>query len=249
LKKLRNGSLVDSTDTEGLFTRYDQDRDGVITIEEATNMFMDMMGETEGTPAADTQAQIMTYFKQADVNGDGVLSPAEWQNFCSTVNGLATVLGAGVSQNEGETTPRKMRTAVSPRPEHPDEEVLSISNEFRRFDVNNDARLDVQEAQALIKNMSAKMGLTTDWVTEKFITDQVARVDSDGDADTLTEDEFIAFMENMNYFLSMMGPLTVNPNPPEDTVKNGEGTAASGTATDVADEPAAARSKSTCAIL
>ena len=132
-------------------------------------MFMDVAGETEGTAKADIEAKVNAYFDRSDANKDGVLSREEFDKFCAIIDGMSTVLGVGGSAKSMTSTVQLKPGRSAPTPEP--EQWQSIE-QFRRFDFNKDAKLDVAEATKLITAAVEGMGLTTDWVTTKFVTDQ-----------------------------------------------------------------------------
>lgn len=163
------GEFVKARGNDNLFAKADTDQDGCISRTEALAMFMDVAGETEGTAKEDIERKVNAYFDKSDTNGDGVLSRQEFDKFCAVLDGVSTVLGAGGSKKSTTTTVTLNlgRSAPTPEPEQ-----WQSLDHFRRFDVNNDARIDVSEATTLITQMVAKMGLTTDWITPKFVTEQ-----------------------------------------------------------------------------
>ena len=154
-----------------LFAKADTNNDGSISRDEALLMFMEVAGETEGTAKADIEGKVNAYFDKSDTNKDGVLSREEFDKFCAIIDGMSTVLGAGASKSTGATV--KLKTGRSGATAAPEQ--WSSIDQFRRFDVNKDAKLDVTEATQLITAAVAGMGLTTDWVTTKFVTEQARR--------------------------------------------------------------------------
>jgi len=193
----------------------DVDNDGKISRVEAMGMFMELTGEVTGTPTPLIEEQLGAYFDKSDTNGDGFLQEEEFYHFCNIVDGLATVLANGVSQ-KGDTTdvqqkPHQPYVEQKPAPEGN----FSAHEMFSRHDANSDAKLDVEEATMLIKATVQEMGLTDEWVTSEFVKAQIARVDTDGDASTLTQDEYTAFMENVMGFLSQLGSVLDDPNKKE----------------------------------
>jgi len=141
---------------------------------------------------SDAHAELVNdRFDVADANNDGRLSKEEFHVFVSQLEALASTLGAAGCGGKTAQTP-----AV---------DLADPASLFSRFDVNSDARLDLGEAEVMLKQLLAECSLDTAWVTQEWLAQQFKLYDSDGDAQTLTEDEFRRFSETLSSWIAHLG--------------------------------------------
>lgn len=91
---------------------------------------------------------------------------------------------------------------------------------FWKYDVNNDHKLDVNEAVELLKAVCADNDLTTNWITPKMIAAQFRAAvgdstprDSEDQEVTLTQEQFQAFCKTIVNFMSHLGGTTMSDMP------------------------------------
>ena len=171
------GSGMLTPRSQSIFNRFDKDKDGVISRAEAMTLFMELIGQTAtDVPHPEIEAQMNQHFDETDVNKDGVLQKDEFDEFIALIDGTSTVLGAaGPLKSSAATYEKKPTVAyVEPAPE-PEGTFMSLEY-FHRFDVNRDAKLDLEEATSLLQATVRQMGLTSSWVTREFVKEQVGVV-------------------------------------------------------------------------
>ena len=120
---------------------------------------------------------------------------------------------------------------------------------FTQFDVNQDHKLDVTEAQAFLKSVLCDWGLSSSCVTPAWVQEQFKLINTDDDAATCTEAEFQGFCESISQFLSHLGPAIGSGEQEAEQEGAGAGKAAEGgaPAADDDDDDVLRKKKGGCA--
>ena len=187
-----------------IFDEHDLDKDGCLDRAECSKLVQAFMGRMDLELLPEHEDKLLTtHFENADTNQDGKLSRDEFEGFVDSLTAIASAIAsagssgqagaASSSKNEGQTA------ALF------DDEGRVDMEMFRKFDVNEDHKLDVTEAQAFLKSILCDWGLSSSWVTPTWVQEQFKLINTDDDAATCTEAEFQGFCESISQFLSHLG--------------------------------------------
>jgi hypothetical protein len=210
------------TTAEEAFCRYDTDGDGRISRAEAMVQFLDLMGETEGTPTANIEATLNEYFDGADENGDGMLSVEEFRVFHATIMGLSAVLSSGAifmgKPPEEESAAIARVRSKSPPPGRASDvnpySKLSSLDTFNNISTKREHKLlTLEEAIMLLRTKLGSMGQSVEWVTAEWLREMFALVRFDGDGEMLSEGECMAFIERYQRVDGQLGTITQGTSP------------------------------------
>lgn len=192
-----------SADTRTLFERYDVNKDGVISRDEAMALFDDFVGgagtSSDGAGLEVRANTLDRHFEAADVDKNGVLDDAEFESFAAAIQGVAAAAGS-----VGCGPPRKLDRTAS--------QSVLVDKEGKanmRVFQYPDQKLSVEEVYPLLRATVRDMGLSTDWVTHEWLAEIFRLRDIDGDATTLVAEEFEGFVGAIQDFIAHLGTLGV----------------------------------------
>lgn len=180
-----------------IFDRMDADGSGCLDKPEVTRLVDEVMGKLNLELLPEQHDKLINQsFKSADANSDGRLSRVEFEDFVGSLVGVASAMTAYGQTDESGPSPSAAMIAKR-QGTMKDLSLFNVDGKaksglFRKFDENQDHRLDVGEAQKFLVSMLGSWGLTSDWVTPAWVREQFKRIDADGDAETVTADEFQA---------------------------------------------------------
>ena len=167
-----------------IFDRMDADGSGCLDKPEVTRLVDEVMGKLNLELLPEQHDKLINQsFKSADANSDGRLSRVEFEAaYGQTDESGPSPSAAMIAKRQGTMKDLSLFNVDG----------KAKSGLFRKFDENQDHRLDVGEAQKFLVSMLGSWGLTSDWVTPAWVREQFKRIDADGDAETVTADEFQA---------------------------------------------------------
>ena len=151
------------------------------------DMLVKEFNETLDLHLSDDQktAMIEGPFERADKDGDGMLSLEEFVKFADHLDTIASSLGAaghpnGIAQEHVATSPTRTKPKESKPMSLLGEDGVARMDLFEQFDINHDAKLDVDEAIDLLKTTLKEWEITTDWVTADWVGQQFRTVTGEG---------------------------------------------------------------------
>lgn len=190
-----------ATDGGSLFDILDKDGDGSISREESKALLNKFLENAPVDASEEEKAKLIDEcFTKADVDSDGSLSKAELQEFVAILEAAASSMGSAVTSDSSTS----LATYIS-KPRLVDAEGKADMALFADFDTNGDAKLDIGEAQTLLLKTLENVGLDTEWLTRDWIKAQFCSLDTDGDAETLTQDEYRKFVDTVMNWLTALG--------------------------------------------
>lgn len=184
-----------------LFDSLDKDGDGSISREESKALLNKFLEHSPIDASEEEKEKLLDEcFSKADIDSDGTLSKAEFEEFVATLEAAASSMGGAVtSTSSASLAPFVSESRLVDADGKAD---LAL---FADFDTNGDAKLDIDEAHTLLLKTLQNVGLDTEWVTKDWIKTQFSSIDMDGDANTLTQDEYRSFVDTVMNWLTALG--------------------------------------------
>tara|TARA_B110001452_G_scaffold229606_1_gene205554 strand:- start:1059 stop:1781 length:723 start_codon:yes stop_codon:yes gene_type:complete len=192
-----------------IFKKHDKNGNGNLEKAELVELVKDFTEQLDLTlSAAEHDNLINTQFAEADKNNDGTLSYDEFVQFADQLDQLSSSLGGSVDKSAEATGTEVPRGNINAK--YNKSMKSSMVDAFHEFDTNQDKRLDVSEAEQLLKTKLSEWDITTEWVTQDWIRQQFRSVTGEGDGDktgdvALDAEEFQVFIKQIMNFVCHLG--------------------------------------------